>query len=53
MVGDFRAPDVMRFGFSPLYLRYRDVVDAAAALQDVLATEAWRAPEFQARGPVT
>ena len=43
----------MRFGLAPLYLRYRDVLDAAVALEDVLATEAWRAPEFQARGPVT
>ena len=43
----------MRFGMAPLYLRYRDMVDAAAALEEVLATEAWRAPEFQARGAVT
>ncbi len=53
VVGDFRAPDVMRFGLAPLYLRYRDMVDAAAALEDVLATEAWRAPEFQKRDTVT
>ena len=53
VIGDFRPPDVMRFGLAPLYLRYRDVVDAAVALEDVLATEAWRAPEFQERGPVT
>ncbi len=53
VVGDFRAPDVMRFGLAPLYLRYRDMVDAAAALGDVLATEAWRALEFHERGAVT
>ena len=53
VVGDFRAPDVMRFGMAPLYLRYRDMVEAAAALQDVLASEVWREPRFQSRGAVT
>ena len=38
IIGDFRAPDIMRFGFTPLYLRYRDVLDAAAALADILRT---------------
>ena len=53
IIGDFRAPDLMRFGFSPLYLRYVDVWDAADALQDVLDTEEWRKPEFAARRAVT
>ena len=53
MIGDFRAPDVLRFGFTPLYLRYRDVWDAVWVLKKILETEAWRLPEFQKRQLVT
>ena len=53
VIGDFRAPDIMRFGFAPLYLRYRDAFDAATALRDVLRSEAWRDPRFAARATVT
>jgi kynureninase len=53
VVGDFRAPDLLRFGFSPLYTRHVDVWDAAEALRDVLATGAWQQPEFQNRATVT
>jgi kynureninase len=53
VIGDFRAPDVMRFGFAPLYLRYQDVDDAVAILDDVLRAEAWRDPMYQRRRTVT
>jgi kynureninase len=53
VIGDFRAPDIMRFGFAPLYLRYRDVLEAASSLGDVLRSEAWRDPKFSARAAVT
>lgn len=53
VIGDFRAPDLIRFGFAPLYLGYRDVVDGAAALEAVLRDEAWRDPAFQNRAKVT
>jgi kynureninase len=53
VVGDFRAPDMMRFGFTPLYTRYTDVWDALEILREILATESWRAPEYAVRAKVT
>jgi kynureninase len=53
VIGDFRAPDILRFGFAPLYLRHVDVWDAAQALREVVETRAWDRPEFRARKAVT
>ncbi len=53
VIGDYREPRVLRFGFTPLYVRYVDVWDAVETLREVLAGEHWRAPEFAARGTVT
>jgi kynureninase len=53
MIGDFRAPDVLRFGLAPLYLRYTDVHDAVGILRDIMHSEAWRADRFQTKRAVT
>jgi kynureninase len=53
VIGDFRAPDIMRFGFAPLYLRYADIADAARILAEVLATGAWDQPQYHQRAAVT
>jgi kynureninase len=53
VIGDFRTPDILRFGLTPLYLRHVDVWDAVAILKDVLETKAYRRPEFQKRQLVT
>ncbi len=53
VIGDFRAPDILRFGFAGLYVRYADVWDAVAQLDDVMRTRAWDKPEFLARKAVT
>lgn len=53
VIGDFRAPDLMRFGFQPLYLRFVDVFDSVIQLSEVLASGEWRRPEFSVRHAVT
>jgi kynureninase len=53
VVGDFRAPDIMRFGFAPLYVRYRDVWDAAGLLAECINAEVWRDPRFNRHLAVT
>lgn len=53
VIGDFRAPDIMRFGFAPLYLSHADAVEAAVQLADVLTTRAWDQPRFKKKAAVT
>ncbi len=53
VIGDFRAPDILRFGITPLYLRDVDLWDAVAVLREVLAGETWRDPRHAVRRAVT
>ena len=53
VVGDFRAPDILRFGFAPLYIGYGDVWNAVEVLRRVLETQAWRDPAYALRSGVT
>jgi kynureninase len=53
IIGDFRASDLMRFGFAPLYNSFSDVFRAAEILAEVLSTGEWDQPRFKARSKVT
>ena len=53
VIGDFRAPSLMRFGFSPLFLQYTDVYTATEALAQTLATQPWKEERFNKKGRVT
>jgi len=53
VIGDVRAPDILRFGFAPLYIRFTDLWDAVAALKDILSAGSWDRPEFRVRAAVT
>ncbi|PZN95218.1 MAG: kynureninase [Alphaproteobacteria bacterium] len=53
VIGDFRPSDRMRFGFPALYTRFTDLWDAAEALTQVLASDEWRDPRFDALGVVS
>lgn len=53
VVGDFRAPNIMRFGFAPLYIEKDDVVNAAIKIEEIMRHEIWQKPEYQIRLAVT
>ncbi len=53
VVGDYREPDVLRFGLTPLYLGFADVWDAVEILRDVLDRATWDQPRFHRRATVT
>ncbi len=53
VIGDFRAPNTLRFGFAPLYTRYVDIWDAAERLGSVMREGSWRDERFGRRASVT
>lgn len=53
VIGDFRAPATVRFGFTPLYIGYKDVWNAVEVLEDILRTEAWKDARFTVKSAVT
>ncbi len=53
VIGDFRAPDLIRFGFAPLYTSFADVVRAAETLSEIIADRSWNQPRFAERLRVT
>ena len=53
VIGDFRAPDVARFGLTPLYVGYQDVWEAVDRLVRILDNQSWREPRFGIRSKVT
>ena len=53
VIGDFRAPDLLRFGFAPLYNSFADAVRAAELLASILQSGEWDQPRFRERQKVT
>ncbi|MEO0764714.1 MAG: kynureninase [Pseudomonadota bacterium] len=53
VIGDFRAPNIMRFGFTPLYLDRAEIVRAAQIVEEVITTEVWRDAKYQVKSRVT
>jgi kynureninase len=53
VIGDFRSPNILRFGFAPLYVRYVDVWNAVSVLKDIMTNNTWQQPRFAQRKAVT
>lgn len=53
VIGDFRAPDAIRFGFTPLYIEEKDVISAVDILADIMTNTLWDQPQFKQKALVT
>jgi kynureninase len=53
VIGDYREPRIMRFGFTPLYTRFTEVWEAVEILGDILDNHTWNQPQFKVRNSVT
>jgi kynureninase len=53
IIGDFRAPNLMRFGFAPLYQRFRDIATCVDTLEEIMRTRSWDDARFRSRAAVT
>ena len=53
VIGDFRAPNLLRFGFTPLYISFDDVDRGCDILADIMRTGSWDDPQFKQRAAVT
>ncbi len=53
VIGDFRAPDIMRFGFTPMYIDAGDVSAAVAVIKDVMGNALWDDDQYKVRSRVT
>ena len=53
VIGDFRDPDILRFGFAPAYLRFEDIAEAARHLSEVIEHKEWQRAEYRERAAVT
>jgi kynureninase len=53
VIGDFRAPNILRFGFASLYVSFSDVWNSVMILKDIMANDTWKRPEFMQKKAVT
>ena len=53
VIGDFRAPDIIRCGFTPLFIDESDVAGAIAIISDIMQNNLWDRPEYKTRAKVT
>jgi kynureninase len=53
VIGDFRAPNIMRFGITPLFINMDDIERATQIFEQILSDKTWQKPQFQNRSRVT
>ena len=53
VIGDFRAPDIMRFGITPLFIDHSDILNAVITMEDIIKNKIWQEEKYQIRALVT
>ena len=53
VIGDYREPNILRFGISPLYMRFEDIWEAIMCLKNIMESREWDSDQFKKRSYVT